>query len=39
VLVVGKPGDLESTNLVSNLPPERSHELLEMLKELSKRGV
>jgi hypothetical protein len=38
VLVLGKPGEGESVNMVSNAPSEQQAELLEMLQELVRRS-
>jgi serine protease inhibitor ecotin len=36
-LVIGKPGDPDSTNLICNAPMETNKQVLEMLKELAER--
>ena len=36
-LVIGKPGDQDSTNLICNAPLETNKQVLEMLKELTER--
>jgi serine protease inhibitor ecotin len=36
-LVIGKPGDPDSTNMVCNAPLETNEEVLKMLKELTER--
>jgi hypothetical protein len=37
LLVIGKPGDGDSVNVVSNAPLETHRQILEMLKTLAKR--
>jgi hypothetical protein len=37
LLVIAKPGDLDSVNLLSNMPPEATGEILATLQELAKR--
>jgi hypothetical protein len=36
-LVIGRPGDGDSVNLISNVPPEAHRQILEMLKTLVER--
>jgi hypothetical protein len=37
VLVLGKPGEAGATNLLTNAPPKKHSEILEMLRELVER--
>jgi hypothetical protein len=36
-LVIGRPGDPDSTNMICNAPLETNKQILEMLKELTER--
>jgi hypothetical protein len=36
-LVIGRPGDGDSVNLISNAPPETHGQILELLKTLTER--
>ena len=36
-LVIGRPGDLDSTNIISNVPPLGIEEITKLLNEIARR--
>lgn len=36
-LIIGKPGELDSTNIVSNVPPPFNEQIRDMLLEIARR--